>query len=201
MIEHQTPVWQRLPASNVVCPHRKRKKEPAVSRVLSWTTIHLGQPSPTASSNLPGSPLRRAVRTFARVLPYLVLLQAGFTVPRSVATRAVRSYRTFSPLPAPKCRRYIFCGTFHGLASSRRYLAPCPMEPGLSSGALKAPAIVWPTLTFRTTNYTGVRPTMLTGLCGNRIFAGGQRQLKKSQASAGQGENESLAAPARRTDK
>src|SRR5690606_15734293 len=35
-----------------------------------------------------------------RVLPYLVLLQAGFTVPRNVATRAVRSYRTFSPLPA-----------------------------------------------------------------------------------------------------
>ena len=33
-----------------------RKPEPAISRVLSSTTIHLGQPSPTASSNLPGSP-------------------------------------------------------------------------------------------------------------------------------------------------
>ncbi len=31
--------------------------EPAVSRVLSRTIIHLGQSSPTASSNLPGSPL------------------------------------------------------------------------------------------------------------------------------------------------
>ena len=30
-------------------------------------------------------------------------------------------------------RRYIFCGTFHGLASPRCYLAPCPVEPGLSS--------------------------------------------------------------------
>ena len=30
-------------------------------------------------------------------------------------------------------RRYVFCGTFHGLAPSRRYLAPCPKEPGLSS--------------------------------------------------------------------
>ena len=30
-------------------------------------------------------------------------------------------------------RRYIFCGTFRGLASPRRYLAPCPVEPGLSS--------------------------------------------------------------------
>src|SRR3569832_3033131 len=34
------------------------------------------------------------------VSPYLVLLRVGFTVPRRVATRAVRSYRTISPLPA-----------------------------------------------------------------------------------------------------
>jgi len=31
--------------------------------------------------------------------PYLVLLQAGFAVPPSVTTGAVRSYRTISPLP------------------------------------------------------------------------------------------------------
>ena len=30
---------------------------------------------------------------------YLVLLQAGFTMPRRVTTRAVRSYRTISTLP------------------------------------------------------------------------------------------------------
>ncbi len=30
-------------------------------------------------------------------------------------------------------RRYLFCGTFRGLAPPRRYLAPCPLEPGLSS--------------------------------------------------------------------
>jgi hypothetical protein len=30
------------------------------------------------------------------------LLRVGFTVPRTVTGRAVRSYRTFSPLPAPK---------------------------------------------------------------------------------------------------
>ena len=66
--------------------------------------------------------------------PYLVLLRVGFTVPRSVATRAVRSYRTFSPLPAPSALgRYVFCGTFRGLMPPRRYLAPCPSEPGLSS--------------------------------------------------------------------
>jgi len=32
-----------------------------------------------------------------------------------------------------KTRRYIFCGTFRRLAPPRHYLAPCPMEPGLSS--------------------------------------------------------------------
>jgi len=47
--------------------------------------------------------LKRPTRKHPRArhtLPYLVLLRVGFTVPRHVATRAVRSYRTFSPLPA-----------------------------------------------------------------------------------------------------
>ena len=30
---------------------------------------------------------------------YLALLRVGFTLPRTVTSRAVRSYRTFSPLP------------------------------------------------------------------------------------------------------
>ena len=53
----------------------------------------------------------------------------------AVASRAVRSYRTFSPLPGiPEgAGRYIFCGTFRGLAPPRRYLASRPPEPGLSS--------------------------------------------------------------------
>ncbi len=32
---------------------------------------------------------------------YLVLLRVRFTVPRTVTGRAVRSYRTLSPLPVP----------------------------------------------------------------------------------------------------
>lgn len=74
--------------------------------------------------------------------PYLVLLQVGFTMPPALAG-AVRSYRTFSPLPIPGAagdvaggsvyRRFVFCGTFRGLSPPRRYLAPCPVEPGLSS--------------------------------------------------------------------
>jgi len=48
---------------------KERKKEPAISRVLSWTIIHLGQSSPTASSNLPGSPLRHAVQAVKPAYP------------------------------------------------------------------------------------------------------------------------------------
>jgi len=90
-------LWSRLAA-------RSRKSEPAVSRVLSRAIIHLGQPSPTASSDLPGSPLGTGGADLL-LLPYLVLLQAGFAVPRAVASRAVRSYRTFSPLPGLIRRR------------------------------------------------------------------------------------------------
>jgi len=50
---------------------------------------------------------------------YLVLLQTGFTMPSNVATDAVRSYRTLSPLPAHHChkdnstlRRSTLCCTF-----------------------------------------------------------------------------------------
>jgi len=110
-----------------------------ISRVLSWAVIHLGRTSPYASCDLPGSPcgpqVTAPILRPGRMLPYLVLLRVGFTVPPRVATGAVRSYRTFSPLPPARrqARRFVFCGTFRGLAPPRRYLAPCPMEPGLSS--------------------------------------------------------------------
>jgi hypothetical protein len=80
-------------------------------------------------------PTRKHARARAAVLPlrlpYLALLQVGFAVPRNVATRAVRSYRTVSPLPASllTLRRFIFCCTFRELALPRRYLAPCPPSP------------------------------------------------------------------------
>ena len=71
-------------------------------------------------------------------LPYLVLLQVGFTVPallprtRCALTAPFHPYR--SPWLAPRrLRRFAFCCTFRGLAPPRRYLAPDPPEPGLSS--------------------------------------------------------------------
>jgi len=64
-----------------------------ISRVLSWIIIHLDSASPQNSSNLPWPSQDWLVGL------YLVLLQTGFTVPYTVAWYAVRSYRTFSPLP------------------------------------------------------------------------------------------------------
>ena len=50
----------------------------------------------------------------ARALPYLVLLQVGFAVPPNVATGAVRSYRTLSPLPSPHCcDAWAVCSLLH----------------------------------------------------------------------------------------
>ena len=69
-------------------------------------------------------------------LPPLFGLAPGGVYPAAAVTgRAVRSYRTFSPLPDSReaVRRYPFCCTFRRLTPPRGYLALCPMEPGLSS--------------------------------------------------------------------
>ncbi len=147
------PIRGRSPFSGYVPV--VRKQEPPRSRVLSWTTIHLGRLSPVASSNLPGSPLRRAVQDLSLRTPLFGLAPGG--VCRAAACHHPRGAllpHLFTLTGAPSqrpvaLRRFVFCGTFHGLSPSRRYLAPCPMEPGLSSAALKsATAVVWPTLTF-----------------------------------------------------
>jgi len=67
------------------------------------------------------------------------LAPGGVYPATTVASGAVRSYRTISPLPVPcDSRRYLFCGTRRRLKSPRCYLAPCPVEPGLSSMAAQA---------------------------------------------------------------
>jgi len=47
------------------------------------------------------------------VNPYLALLRVEFTVPRTVASRAVRSYRTLSPLPDPISGPSAVCSLLH----------------------------------------------------------------------------------------
>ena len=114
--------------------HIWKKVDRSISRVLSWTVIHLGFASPQTSSNLPGSSAGHANGSLFGLAP------GGVYPATTVASGAVRSYRTFSPLPVPtrgRNRRYLLCGTSrnHTVPSvaPRRYLAPCPVEPGLSS--------------------------------------------------------------------
>ena len=101
----------------------------------SWAHVTARLQRPTRG------PARAAPRrAFARLAPLFGLAPGGVYPATSLARGAVRSYRTISPLPrtaAGRRRRYIFCGTFRGLASPRRYLAPCPTEPGLSSAPVE----------------------------------------------------------------
>ncbi len=81
---------------------------------------------------------------------------------RSVARLVVRSYRTVSPLPRMSCdivRRFALCCTFRRLAPPRRYLALCPVEPGLSSPALRQQR---PSGRLRRGDYAGVHPDTRT---------------------------------------
>ena len=133
-------------------PEKVRKQEPAISRVLSWTTIHLGRPSPIASSNLPGSPLGAGGANASPRTPLFGLAPGGvYRAAACYQPRGALLPHLFT-LTGAQCalRRFVFCGTFHGLSPSRRYLAPCPMEPGLSSEIAPKgdPAVVWPTPTF-----------------------------------------------------
>ena len=76
-----------------------------VSVPLQAAAIPLGRPLLTGSSDLPGSETERAAPP-----PLFGLAPRGVCPAGRITPAAVRSYRTFSPLP-PK-GRYIFCGTF-----------------------------------------------------------------------------------------
>jgi len=64
-----------------------------ISRVLSRTVIHLGYMSPYTSCDLPGNSTGRTI------VPLFGLAPGGVYPATAVTTGAVRSYRTFSPLP------------------------------------------------------------------------------------------------------
>ena len=101
----------------------------AVSRVLSWAIIPLDQQSLTDSSNLPdphaGHTLRDPIWSCSGwSLPCHTLLPEV----RCALTAPFHPYRHVNML-----RRSSLCCTCRRLAPPRRYLAPCPVEPGLSS--------------------------------------------------------------------
>ena len=92
---------------------------------------------------------RRAVRCgFHRALPYLVLLRAGFGLPRVLPRARCALTAPFHPYPStqsalacePSSGRYIFCATVLQVALTGRYPAHCPSEFGLSSLRLHLPS-------------------------------------------------------------
>ena len=80
-------------------------------------------------------PMRAACGLEKPMFPYLALLQVGFAVPLPLPAARCALTAPFHPCRHPNggAWRFVFCGTFRRLAPPRRYLAPCPAEPGLSS--------------------------------------------------------------------
>jgi len=94
-----------------------------------------------APATYPGT--TRAALSF----PYSVLLRVGFTVPYGVSpVRGALLPHLFTLTCAlAGHRRFAFCCTGRQLTLPRRYLAPCPVEPGLSSTRTWRDATVRPT--------------------------------------------------------
>ena len=115
--------------------HVGRRVSRSISRVLSRATIHLGRSSPIASSGLPGSGADHAIEPLFGLAPGGVYL-AG-TVARSRGALLPHPFTLTNRFPTAKRRgtqrRFAFCCTCRGFAPPRGYLAPCPVEPGLSS--------------------------------------------------------------------
>ena len=99
-----------------------------ISRVLSWTVIPLGATSPLRSSSLPGPDAGRVMRSLFGLAPGGVCRAGLLPGSRCALTAPFHPYQ-------PKLA-VSFCCTFRRLAPPRRYLAPCPVEPGLSSAPI-----------------------------------------------------------------
>ena len=120
---------------NMDIDNREKVASRPVSRILfpapaGWRSFLWAAELLPGSSDLPGSlppsPCGPRLRSGPLLLPYLVLLRVGFSLPRTspsgrcaLTLSPVQRDRTFSPLPRPlhgcrgrsKSRRYIFCGT------------------------------------------------------------------------------------------
>ncbi len=105
-----------------------------ISRVLSRTIIHLGPMSPPASSNLPGScaghtSQPKLLASLFGLAPGGVYLAAECCHPRGALLP-----HPFSLTGIRRCLGGLLSVALSvGSRPPRRYLAPCPAEPGLSS--------------------------------------------------------------------
>ena len=111
---------------------RDKKSQP-ISRVLSWTAIHLGLGSLLSLKQPTREPYGPHVRV-APLAPLFGLAPSGvYRAADGYPPRGALLPHLFTLAGACALRRYVLCGTFRGLAPPRRYLALRPMEPGLSS--------------------------------------------------------------------
>ena len=136
---YRTLLWSGLapvmpPPGSHACQHTDGKRESAdkPGSVMEQSFIWDARRR-TPRATYPGT-----VRT-TPVFPYLVLLRMGFTLPYLLPGTRCALTAPFHPYP-DKAGRYIFCGTFRRLSPPRRYLASCPVEPGLSSPGGLIPA-------------------------------------------------------------
>ena len=125
-------------------PSPKRFRPRTVPRILSGPLRGLEDHlSIAAHSALPPEGGGRAIHRAT-----LALLQAGACPAAPVARRAVRSYRTFSPLPLRAVCSLWRCPSTEDLASASRFMlrsynaakfepAPCPVKFGSSSPPLR----------------------------------------------------------------
>jgi len=107
---------------------KKKVRSRPISRVLSWTTIHLGEASPPRSCSLPERSAGRAIAFLFGLAP-----DGVYPAAECYHRRGALLPHLFTLTSPAGLWRYIFCGTFHRLTPPRCYLAPCPVEPGLSS--------------------------------------------------------------------
>jgi hypothetical protein len=117
-----------------------------------------GKPGSVVDSHSSGSPVTRGLKRPTREPcgPHVAACTAcspiwscsgwGFPCRRVLPPARCALTAPFHPylIPLRGHRRYLLCGTFRRLAPPRRYLAPCPPEPGLSS-IPAGTATVWPT--------------------------------------------------------
>ena len=109
-----------------------------VSRVLSRIIIHLDRKSPSGLKQ----PTRKQ-RGPRHCFP--IWSCSGWGLPRRPCYHARGALLPHHFTLTNRGWRYPFCCTGRGLAPPRRYLAPCPVEPGLSSSTAPggvAPAII-----------------------------------------------------------
>ncbi len=113
-----------------------------ISRVLSRTTIHLGRTSPYASSDLPGPNAGRALGSLFGLAP------GGVYPAAPVTGNAVRSYRTFSPLPRIAVRQpraVCFLWHFPSAHAAQTLSGTLPCGARTFLPFLAKAAIAWPT--------------------------------------------------------